>query len=66
MVKNLLAEFLKLPLYLITSYDSWQEDNIDFTIDTPIWCPLKNYGDITVKIKQYEWRTIGLYSVQIY
>jgi len=51
MVKNLLAEFLKLPLYLITSYDSWQEDNIDFTIDTPIWCPLKNYGDITVKIK---------------
>ncbi len=46
-----LAEFLKLPLYLITSYDSWQEDNIDFTIDTPIWCPLKNYGDITVKIK---------------
>ena len=46
-----LARRLDLPLYLIKSYDSWEVDNIDFTIETPCWCPLKNYGDITVKIK---------------
>ena len=50
MVCNL-AHYLKLPLYLVTAYDSWEIDNVKFKIDTPWWCPLKNYGDITVKIK---------------
>ena len=44
-----LAHFLKLPLYLVKSYDSWSEDDVNFTIETPIWCPLKR-EDITVKL----------------
>lgn len=47
-----LAEYLGLPLYLITSYDSWQEDTIDFTIQTPIWCPLKNTEEMIIKLKE--------------
>lgn len=47
-----LAYYLKLPLYLVTSYDSWEEGTKDtFSIETPVWCPLKNEGDITIKIK---------------
>ena len=46
-----LAHHLELPLYLVVSYDSWQEDDVEFKIDTPMWCPLKNYGDTTVKLK---------------
>ena len=46
-----LAHHLELPLYLVVLYDSWQEDDVEFKIDTPCWCPLKNYGDIAVKLK---------------
>ena len=46
-----LAHHLELPLYLIKSYDSWEIDNVAFSIEIPCWCPLKNYGDVTVKIK---------------
>ena len=45
-----LAHHLELPLYLVVSYDSWEMDNIHFSIHTPMWCPLKNEGDVTVKI----------------
>ena len=46
-----LAEHLKLPLYLIASYDTWEiEDEGTFSIDTPMWCPLKNEGEVTIKI----------------
>ena len=47
-----LARRLDLPLYLIKSYDTWEVENEGtFSIDTPMWCPLKNYGDIAVKLK---------------
>lgn len=45
-----IAHHLELPLYLVASYYSWEADSVGFGINTPVWCPLKNEGEITVKL----------------
>ena len=45
-----LCEHLNLPNYFIDSYDSWVADEQGYKVETPDWCPLRAYKEVTIKL----------------